>query len=538
MKNFCLKYAFLIILSCFALNSCGQTSQKQNEELSSNPTIPDTNSHKLNFDSAQIVGFFKRFPLLKMNQQDVTDFYRQRNFSYAWFDDGLVLEQANNLTQRILNFKGDGLRQAIPYQPVLDSLMNPVAPIKNGQRPSLQLELMLTSQYFSFSKAVYGGINVSDSKATGWLLPRKKVAYSAYLDTLLNARDKTSPAREPVYRQYELLRKYLQKYNRLQAQDKWLPIAVTGKWSPGDTASVIRLVRARLNKLEDFTGDTLNRTYDFDLQNGIKHFQYRHGLTVNGALNKETVAELNVPLQKRITQILVNMERSRWLPVNLNTGYVAVNIPEFKMHVYYADSLLWSCNVVVGKAQHATTAFYGEIKYVVFSPYWNVPPGILAKEVLPGIKKNGAYLQDHRMEITGYENGRPVVRQKPGNDNSLGLVKFLFPNSYNIYLHDTPSKSLFGETSRAFSHGCIRIAEPEKFAAFLLQDDSAWTREKINRSMNAGKERYVTLAKKMPVFIAYFTAFADREGYLNFRKDIYNLDHRLARMLMYEDEMH
>lgn len=138
------------------------------------------------------------------------------------------------------------------------------------------------------------------------------------------------------------------------------------------------------------------------------------------------------------------------------------------------------------------------------------------------------------MEITGHRDGLPVVRQKPGDDNSLGLIKFLFPNSYNIYLHDTPSKSLFGETSRAFSHGCIRIAEPAKFASFLLKDNPEWTYAKINRNMHAGKERYITLNKKIPVFLAYFTAFADRGGHLNFRKDIYNLDKRLAEMLVSE----
>jgi len=147
------------------------------------------------------------------------------------------------------------------------------------------------------------------------------------------------------------------------------------------------------------------------------------------------------------------------------------------------------------------------------------------------MKRNGNYLRDHNMEVTGYRNGLPVIRQKPGANNSLGLVKFLFPNSYNIYLHDTPSKSLFGETSRAFSHGCIRIAEPAKLASFLLKNDTNWTNAKIDQNMHEGKERYVTLKERVPVFIAYFTAFADRAGHLNFRKDIYNLDKRLVRIL-------
>ncbi|WP_199200320.1 L,D-transpeptidase family protein [Adhaeribacter arboris] len=200
--------------------------------------------------------------------------------------------------------------------------------------------------------------------------------------------------------------------------------------------------------------------------------------------------------------------------------------------VYRADSLLWSCNAVVGQTDHATTLFYGEIKYVVFSPYWNIPPGILRKEVIPGMKKNANYLKNHNMEITGYRAGLPVVRQKPGPSNSLGLVKFLFPNSYNIYLHDTPAKSLFNESARAFSHGCIRIAEPAKLAGFLLKDNQKWNSAKIDSAMHSGKEHYVTIKNKVPVFIAYFTAFIDRNGRLNFRKDIYNLDERLAATII------
>lgn len=169
------------------------------------------------------------------------------------------------------------------------------------------------------------------------------------------------------------------------------------------------------------------------------------------------------------------------------------------------------------------------LKYVVFSPYWNVPPGILKNEVLPGIKKDPRYLEKHNMEWH-----QDYVRQKPGPDNSLGLVKFLFPNNYNIYLHDTPSKSLFNESQRAFSHGCIRLAEPKRLAEFLLRNDSSWTPEKITNAMHAGKERYVLVRDTVPVFIGYFTAWVDREGQLNFRDDIYGHDKRLGEKLFSE----
>ncbi|RYY18607.1 MAG: murein L,D-transpeptidase, partial [Sphingobacteriaceae bacterium] len=222
----------------------------------------------------------------------------------------------------------------------------------------------------------------------------------------------------------------------------------------------------------------------------------------------------------------------RWLPVSIKNDYLAVNIPEFRLHVYHSDSLLWSCKVVVGQTVHQTTVFYGDVKYLVFSPYWNIPPSIVTNEVLPGMKRDPNYLAKHNMEQTGFAGKLPVIRQKPGPKNSLGLVKFLFPNSYNIYLHDTPSKSLFGESSRAFSHGCIRVGEPAKLAAFLLKDRPEWTPDKITKAMHQGKEQYVTLKQTVPVFIAYFTAFTDRNKRLNFRKDIYKLDEHLSSMIL------
>ena len=220
--------------------------------------------------------------------------------------------------------------------------------------------------------------------------------------------------------------------------------------------------------------------------------------------------------------------------IGVSSDYLVVNIPEFKLHVYHSGNLLWSCNVVVGQSVHKTVVFSGELKYVVFSPYWNVPSSIVRNEILPAMRKDGNYISRHNMEITGYRDGLPEIRQKPGFRNSLGLVKFLFPNSYNIYLHDTPAKSLFDESSRAFSHGCIRISEPFKLAEFLLRNDLSWNTEKISTAMNTGKEKHITLKDKMSVFIAYFTAFVDRNDRINFRKDIYGRDERLAEMILKE----
>jgi murein L,D-transpeptidase YcbB/YkuD len=529
----------ILFFTSFSFLGCAQHVKKagQADSLARdwNRTIPGNFSgqSKDMFDSTQVHAFFKKYPDLKSSEGMVQAFYSKRKFAYAWFEDGRLIEQADNLSNRTMDLKNDGIYKTLPYQLALDSLLHGIDANTSEKKPDVVLELMLSSQYFAFSGLVWQGISISASDSSQWYVPRKKIAYDRYLDSLLKAPAKDFSANEPVYRQYELLRSFLKKYRLLDAAEQWNPIDLkSATLKPGDTAAVLKQVKIRLLRLEDFHGDTLNQSYNSDLITAVKQFQYRNGLYSNGLLNKETIRTMNVPLKIRIRQILVNMERSRWLPVSLNADYIAVNIPEFKLHVYHSDSLLWSCSVVVGQAIHQTSIFYGEIKYVVFSPYWKIPQSIVRKEIVPGIKKDPDYIARHQMEITGHSDGLPMIRQKPGPLNSLGLVKFLFPNSYNIYLHDTPTKSLFGETSRAFSHGCIRVMEPVKLAGFLLNNNGEWDADKITQAMNSGKQQYVTLKKKVPVFIAYFTAFTDRNGLLNFRKDIYGFDDRLANMII------
>lgn len=494
-------------------------------------TIPGNFSSQaqLTFDSTAIGPFLKRHPAFQRYAGEINTFYRNRRYAYAWFEGGGLIEQAGNLANRMLNLQNEGIARPATYPRELDSLVHSWA----GGKPDLATELMLTAQYFVFARLAWQGLDPGASRAAGWYLPRKKVDYPTYLDSLLKA-----PAfAEPVYRQYELLRAYLRKYRALDEKHSWMTITLPPKPPrPGDTAAVILAIRARLYALQDFGGDTLSKVFDSDLQASVRRFQARHGLDTAGLLTKATLAELNVPLKRRIRQLMVNMERSRWLPVRLDGDYLGVNVPEFRLHAYHADSLLWSCKVVVGQTVHPTSVFYGEVKYVVFNPYWDVPESIVRKEILPDLKTHPDYLAAHHMQVTGYRNGLPIIRQRPGSDNALGLVKFLFPNSYNIYLHDTPSKSLFGETARAFSHGCIRVQEPVKLAGFLLSRQQGWDAGKIDRALHTGKEQWLTLSNKVPVFIAYLTAFTDREGQLNFRKDIYQRDEPLASMLIEEKE--
>lgn len=541
-------FSFWVLLMASLLTlSCNQEKRKTRKEIRDsirkenqkkwNEAIPGsfTEQSNLVFDSIHISQFLKKYPLLTPYQDSINKFYQHRNYSYAWFNKKGLIEQANNLADRMQNLVNEGLNKEIPYIKELDSLMYSETS-SNRQTPDIALELMLTGQYFVFAKNAWQGMDEKASRAVNWYLPRKKISYSQYLDSLINHPHENIIEEEtPVYRQYNLLRNYLIKYKDLQKKTTWTNIHMDRGFKsvkPGDSAQVVAHIRKRLFLLGDFKGDTTRKKYDTELEKSVKQFQARHGLKNDGVIGLGTLAEMNIPIENRIKTIMVNMERSRWLPVGLDGEYLGVNIPEFKLHVYRSDTLLWSCNVVVGKDIHKTVVFHGEMKHIVFSPYWNVPESIVRSEILPQMEKNPNYIAEHKMQITGYRNGLPIVRQLPGNHNSLGLVKFLFPNSHNIYLHDTPSKSLFSQESRAFSHGCIRVSEPLRLAQFLLKDYPEWNEETMKKAMNRDSERWVTLKETVPVFITYFTAFVDRNNQMNFRKDIYSRDEDLAKMIL------
>ena len=490
---------------------------------------------KANFDSLEIDKFLKKYPRFNKYAENIRTFYSRRKMAYAWFDKKGMIEHASNLVERVRNLKYDGIARSLPYSASLDSLIYNDKENKRGTSENkLRLELMLTAQYFAFADVVWAGLDSKYSQEVNWYLPRKRLSFEEYLGNILESSpDKIKENRFPVNRQYELLRSYLKKYHDLEESNDWTEIKPDKRdYKSGDSSSIIALIKQRLYLLGDLKSRKADIYFDKELENAVKQFQLRHGLKDDGVIGKMTISELNTPIKQRIKQIIVNMERSRWLPEAPEGDYLIVNIPEFRLHVYSAGKSVWDCNVVVGKAIHKTVVFSGNLKYVVFSPYWNIPQSIVKNEILKDMRKHKNYLTEHNMEITGYRDGLPEIRQKPGPSNSLGLVKFLFPNNFNIYLHDTPAKSLFDESSRAFSNGCIRISEPFKLAQFLLRDDKEWTDARINEAMNTGIEKTVTLRNSTPVFITYFTAFINQQGLINFRSDIYERDDRMAEMMI------
>lgn len=331
---------------------------------------------------------------------------------------------------------------------------------------------------------------------------------------------------KPDNRQYKLLQRAVERYERIKARHDWPPLVMPARsvLKLNDTSPLISVIKERLELLGDIRRPGPNPDFTLKLEVAVKTFQLRHGLDDDGIVGPAFIKALNVPLDKRIQQMQVNMERIRLDTMDISGKRIVANIPEYKLYVYENSKEVLSMDIVVGKITNPTIIFSDTLENVVFSPYWNVPASIVKNEILPEINKGTDYLARNNMEITGKLDGLPIIRQKPGPENSLGNVKFLFPNQYDIYFHDTPSKSLFERKNRAFSHGCIRLSEPKELAKYLLQDQSEWTDEKILDAMNAGKEKWVKLREAIPVSIIYYTAWVDQWGNLNFRDDIYGHD--------------
>lgn len=521
-----------IILILF--NSC-RGQQPQLKKIERDTTITAATSFsKLFLDSTKLEKFIKGQKKEGSAATQLRNFYIRRNYQFAWFtEDGMAEHTSSfwNLHNNYINNFGD---TALKYKAVhqhIDDLMNEDTSIIISPERRLQTELELTMHFFEYSSNAYSG--KVDPNELQWYIPRKKLNAVELLDSFIANDGKNLQDWEPVNIFYKRLKNELIHYNAIEKSGGW-KVIVSDKfksYKPDDSALVIKLVKQRLKIVSDDNIADTSAYYTPSFKAVIKKAQKSFGIKEDGLITAALIKELNISIGDRIKQLLINLERMRWVPAIPEENFIIVNIPEFRLHVFGGARKLFTINVVVGKAAHNTVIFTGELKNIVFSPYWNVPPSIVRNEIIPAIRRNSNYLSKMSMEQTGYSNGLPIIRQKPGGANALGNVKFIFPNSYNIYFHDTPSKSLFNEDSRAFSHGCIRLAEPAKLATYLLRNQPEWTVEKINFAMNTSIEKWVTLKKSLPVFITYFTAWVDSEGLLNFRDDVYGHDKNLAKHL-------
>ena len=528
MKLFFL-FSFVLII---ALSSCKQHGNDAQVQVTTRDTSIKlgTSYSEIFFDSTKMEKFISSQQMHDSLKKRIRNFYNGRNYQFAWFFKEGMADYASSfyvVYKDYMSYSQDTSLRNIPFEQLYDSLSNGNYSYNINDSIVLNMELLLTGQFFRYTRRAYQGSNQLDAHELDWFIPRKKIDPSALLDSLLARKGKNLKELEPVNRQYNLLKDYLLKYYEIEKNGSWSTIKADKKsYKLNDSSIVLSGIKKRLFLIGDMTKEDTTPIFTKALEDGIKNFEKRYGFKEDGVITTALLNELNRPIGSRVQQILINMERIRWVPAEPSTDYLLVNIPEFRLHVFDKGQYTWSSNVVVGSTVNSTVIFTGSLKYVVFSPYWNVPSSILKKEVLPGIAKNKNYLARHHMEWNGNS-----VRQKPGPWNSLGQVKFLFPNTYNIYLHDTPSKSLFNEDKRAFSHGCIRVSEPKKLAQFILRNDPNWDSLKITKAMNAGKEQYYTIKDPIPVFIGYFTAWVDRDGKLNFREDVYGHDKKMEERL-------
>ena len=521
-KLFC-----LILLGVFTILFTVVSCKKKNDPVPiTNP--PSLNAIEIAFDSTQINTFFGKYPKLKSYQGDVEQLYHKHQFHYIWFDKDGLNEFAGLLYNKLNNLSLEGIESEVPYKEKIDDIYdNP----DNNQKASIDTELLSSALYFFYADKVYGGMSTQKSEALGWFLPRKKQSYVDYLDSLLVNPSLINKEGKGVLKQYYLLKDILQHYRKIEKKGGWKTIEIdpnVKSFKPGDSATAIAQIRTRLFITDDLAQDSKSAVYDDELATGVLKFKRRSGNLLNKTILPEHISYMNIPVADRIKTIMVNMERCRWISNDFTKSkeLIVVNIPAYELTFYRDGKPELHSKVVVGKVMNKTVVFSAPMKYIVFRPYWNVPTSILKKEILPAIERNPNYLAEHDMEWKD-----SYVRQRPGPKNSLGLVKFLFPNSNAIYLHDTPSKSLFDRENRAFSHGCIRVAKPRELAAAIMKNDTKWNAEKIDAKMASGNEYWYTLKNKIPVYIGYFTAWVDTDGVVHFYEDVYKRDEALAALL-------
>ena len=483
-------------------------------------------------EKATINAFFEKYTDFNEQQSDVLAIYKKRNYATIWYNKKDRIALADLLYSKVNELEDEGVNSNLPYAPIIDRIFN-----THNQKKLLQTdtEILLTNMYVFYVKKVFHGISVSKTNEIGWFLPRKNVLYEHFLDSLLTDSSLLSNNENLLLSQYYKLREALKKYRAIEQNGDWTPIDIdptVDYYKHNDSAKAIGQIRHRLATMGDLKRDSGSNLYDEELMVGVMSFKKRNGYKTNKILSTWQVQRMNTPIKKYIRTIKVNMERCRWIDPTLTrvSEYIVINIPAFKLTYSKNGKKELESNLLVGKNKTETVVFSGSISSIVFSPYWNVPRSIIENELKQAIFQDENYLESHGME---WNDGN--IRQRPGHKNPMGLVKFMFPNSNAIYLHDTPYKSLFEFDYRAFSHGCINMDKAKELAILILKEDTNWPLDVINEAMKGEKQTIHVLTNEIPIHIGYFTAWVDDIGKINFYNDLYQRDDHLADLLFSKD---
>jgi len=413
------------------------------------------------------------------------------------------------------------------------------------------IELYFSAAFLEYASDLQVGRFLPRKVDPNFFLQAREIDPLAALNGALTADDLNAffDNWQPQAQAYANLKQALAEYRALEAIGGWPAVPLGDALKPGMSDPRVPALRARLAVTEGVAASAppgAEELYDDELVAAVQTFQVRHGLEVDGVAGNQTMIALNVPIEDRIEALVVAMERWRWMPADLGSDHLLVNIAGFDLRFVRDGALTDHMAVVVGKPYHKTPVFSDKVQTVEFNPYWNVPASIAIKEELPKLRSNPGRLAAQGFEAVQGNRVIPVsavnwgrygpgnfpfqLRQRPGPRNALGQVKFLFPNKFNVYLHDTPSRSLFSRPERAFSHGCIRLSRPIDLAEEVLALQGGWSRERIGGVLASGERTVVKVETPLPVHITYFTAWVDN-GQTNFRSDIYEQDEKLVAAL-------
>jgi murein L,D-transpeptidase YcbB/YkuD len=468
----------------------------------------------------------------------VQSFYRARDYRLVWVTAGRVSAEAEAVARIVERAEDEGLDGARyrvePIGPRAVTAAFNGAPASDADAVQ---DVQLTYVFLKYAADLTGRF---DPKAAGpfWLVRPPPRDLAPWLEqSLQSGRIVASfAALSPPHAAYGAVKAALARYREVARKGGWAALPLRLALRRGSRGPQVAALRARLAVEGDLSSTTASgptEAYDSSLAEGVKRFERRHGLVADGVLDAVTVAALNVPVEERIRQIELNLERWRWLPADLGRRYVMVNVPSFQLAAHEDGRPAVTMKVVTGKPDSPTPIFGDDMTTVVFSPYWNVPPTIAEDEIIPAVLRDPGYLQRNNLELVrgtrlvgavALRRGDIQIRQRPGTRNSLGLVKLVFPNPFGVYLHGTPASALFARPSRAFSHGCVRVEKPFELARWVLGGLPQWTPSAIQAAMRSGRERPLALPEPIPVYITYQTVQASHDGTVFFWPDVYGHD--------------
>lgn len=487
-------------------------------------------------------------------------FYERRLYRPAWSDERGPTRLADDLVGALRRADLEGLRSEDYHLASIEAVLAAVrADATRG--PAIapdrwaELDLLLTDAFLVYGAHLLAGRVDPETLRGEWTANPRSADIAAALEAALasGAIAEALEALVPHQYGYRRLRQALARYREVAARGGWPAIPDGPALKLGDRGPAVAALRQRLRLEDDLGpgGEPDTELFDEALDQALRRFQRSHGLAADGMVSARARGELNLPVERRVEQLELNLERWRWLPEDLGRRHIIVNIAAFELEVVDQEAVVLAMRVVVGRLYHRTPVLSDTIRYLVLNPYWHVPRDISLKELVPKVRHDPTYLAKFKVRVFPISSldDREVdpttvnwsaitpapfpfrLRQDPGPLNALGRVKFMFPNKFNVYLHDTPARPLFEKSQRDFSHGCIRIQQPMDLAVYLLRQDPHWTRDALLSALDSVVDRSVPLPEPMPIHLLYWTAWADPDGTIQFRRDIHDQDPPLLAAL-------